>query len=198
MTKSFKDMPQEQQKELVGKICDVLVECGLDDVVKPKFYMESVCPLKHTEVMVKAMLMVKGACPASKSDKVKEFNERVKDIVEGVEGIEIAVTCNLGAGDPYDTIKDIVPMQNTGPIDLVHKAGEVWLLDFWATWCPPCQAPMAHNQKMLEERGEEWGKNVRIIGLSIDKDLATLVKHVTTKEWTKVEHYHRDKSNMSE
>jgi len=41
------------------------------------------------------------------------------------------------------------------------------LLDLWATWCPPCQAPMAHNQHMLETR-KDWGDKVRIIGLSID------------------------------
>ncbi|MFN9910297.1 MAG: TlpA family protein disulfide reductase, partial [bacterium] len=23
--------------------------------------------------------------------------------------------------------------------------GQVILLDFWATWCPPCQKPMQHN-----------------------------------------------------
>ena len=49
-----------------------------------------------------------------------------------------------------------------------HKQGQVILLDFWATWCPPCQKPMAHNQEMLEKRGSDWGDKVRLIGLSID------------------------------
>ena len=30
------------------------------------------------------------------------------------------------------------------------------LLKFGATWCGPCQKPMAHNQKMLEEFGDQW------------------------------------------
>jgi len=48
---------------------------------------------------------------------------------------------------------------------------------------------MAHNQKMLEEK-KEWGKQVRLIGLSIDNDAATVKSHVEAKGWTSVEHYH--------
>jgi len=68
------------------------------------------------------------------------------------------------------------------------------LIDFWATWCPPCQQPMAHNQEMLEHHGERWGDKVRIIGISIDKSPEAVVKHVNAKGWTKVEHFHRASS----
>jgi len=57
---------------------------------------------------------------------------------------------------------------------------------------------MAHNQEMLETHGATWGDNVKIIGLSIDKDAATVKKHVDSKGWTKPIHYHRAKSVCSE
>jgi hypothetical protein len=57
---------------------------------------------------------------------------------------------------------------------------------------------MAHNQKMLEQNGTEWGDNVRIIGISIDKDTKTVVNHVNNKGWKKVEHFHRAGSSCSE
>ena len=49
---------------------------------------------------------------------------------------------------------------------------------------------MAHNQHMLETRGADWGDKVRIIGLSIDQDIAALKKHIEENKWGKVEHYH--------
>ena len=49
---------------------------------------------------------------------------------------------------------------------------------------------MKHNQHMLVENAEKWGDKVRLIGLSIDSDAATVKNHVEAKGWTKVEHYH--------
>lgn len=56
---------------------------------------------------------------------------------------------------------------------------------------------MAHNQSMLEKRGAEWGKDVRIIGISIDNGKDEVVKHVEAKKWESVEHYHRAGSTCS-
>ena len=73
-------------------------------------------------------------------------------------------------GDKLAIIKGATPVlgNSNKVVDIEHKEGEVILLDFWATWCPPCQEPMRHNQNMLMKRAESWGKKVRIIGLSID------------------------------
>lgn len=43
---------------------------------------------------------------------------------------------------------------------------------------------------MLEEHGEKWGGKVRILGLSIDNDAATVKAHVESKKWTLPEHFH--------
>lgn len=135
--------------------------------------------------------------PASEADKAKAFNEAIKPVLEGVEGCNISVVSKLGAGDPYSTIKDLVPIQGEEPVELAHKQGEVWLLDFWATWCPPCQAPMAHNQAMLEKRGKDWEGKVRIIGISIDQTKDAVLKHCEAKKWMSPEHYHRAGSDCS-
>ena len=58
---------------------------------------------------------------------------------------------------------------------------------------------MAHNQEMIEHHGEKWGvgEKVRIIGLSIDKDVETVNNHVKKSKWESVEHFHRAGSTCS-
>lgn len=50
---------------------------------------------------------------------------------------------------------------------------------------------------MMEKHGAEWGGKVRIIGASIDNDAATVKNHVTSKNWTSVEHYHVRKTGCT-
>ena len=71
-------------------------------------------------------------------------------------------------GDHMGVIENVSFVSKDGTTNVEHKHGQVILLDFWATWCPPCQAPMAHNQEMLAHNKATWGEKVRIIGLSLD------------------------------
>lgn len=45
---------------------------------------------------------------------------------------------------------------------------------------------MAHNQEILDKRGNDWGDEVRILGLSIDEDVNQLKAHVKDKKWKSV------------
>jgi len=100
------------------------------------------------------------------------------------------VAAGYDVGAKFPEIENVKEVMEGKTVTIQHKAGEVMLVDFWATWCPPCQAPMAHDQKMLEEHGAKWDGKVRILGLSIDNDSDTVKSHVESKSWTSPEHYH--------
>ena len=51
---------------------------------------------------------------------------------------------------------------------------------------------------MLENHGERWGDKVRIIGISDKEPVDTVVNHVNSKCWTKVNHFHQAASNCKE
>ncbi len=68
---------------------------------------------------------------------------------------------------------------NTGQqISLTDYRGKVVLLDFWASWCPPCLASLPAYDQMREEIGTE---EFEIIAVNVDQytedGLAFLEKH---------------------
>lgn len=44
--------------------------------------------------------------------------------------------------------------------------GKVVLIDFWASWCPPCRADMPHLVKVYDQYKN---KNFEIVGISLDR-----------------------------
>lgn len=51
------------------------------------------------------------------------------------------------------------------PLTLSELRGKRVVLNFWATWCPPCEAEMPHMQKYYEKYREE--DNVEIVGVNM-------------------------------
>ena len=195
MSTEFNTMSADEKQALIKQMGTLLQEHEIDANVMTM--TEVVCPMAAKEIENKVVLTIKKEMPSSDSEKAKKFNEAAKPLVEGIKGVTLEVVSKLGAGDMYQEITKVTKMGNSENTSIVHNQGDVILLDFWATWCPPCQAPMAHNQTMLEKRGAEWGSNVRIVGLSIDQSADLMSKHVEDKKWTSVEHYHRHESDCS-
>ena len=48
--------------------------------------------------------------------------------------------------------------------------GQVYVMEFWATWCPPCVMSMPH----LSGLQDEYGDTVKIIGVSSEQELETV------------------------
>lgn len=52
------------------------------------------------------------------------------------------------------------------PLSLSALRGKVVLLDFWATWCPPCVAEIPHFKEL---HTQYKGRGFEIVGLSLDE-----------------------------
>jgi thiol-disulfide isomerase/thioredoxin len=58
------------------------------------------------------------------------------------------------------------------------------VLEFWATWCAPCQKSIADLQD-LADKNPTWKDKVVLIAASVDEDRDALIKHLKAKGWTR-------------
>jgi len=71
-----------------------------------------------------------------------------------------------------------LPDLDGGTFKLSDHEGKVVLVDFWATWCPPCRAALPHLQELSVEYADE---GLVIVGIATDRQGAEIVKPFVTK-----------------
>ena len=67
------------------------------------------------------------------------------------------------------------------PVDLAKLRGKVVLIDFWATWCPPCRG---ETPNVVAAYQKYHDKGFDIIGISLDQDQDALQKYITENHMT--------------
>lgn len=88
---------------------------------------------------------------------------------------------NIGAPAPDFTMNDI----DGNSFTLSSLKGKVVMIDFWATWCPPCV-------RSIPEAKNIWNtfkkQDFVLLGVSLDKDLDTWKDYVTKQQmsWVQV------------
>ena len=71
----------------------------------------------------------------------------------------------LSLGDPAPDLN--ITIIKGEPIDIHAESGEhVFLVEFWATWCPSCRASMPHLSQ-LQKKYEDEG--LVLVGISIEE-----------------------------
>lgn len=92
--------------------------------------------------------------------------------------LAMAVSCRaqgIGSTPPDFSAKDIAGLEVT----LSKLKGKVVLLDFWATWCPPCRVEVPH---LIEIQRQFSGQRFILLSVSLDRDLQAARKFVADKE----------------
>ena len=81
----------------------------------------------------------------------------------GPAGASPAAAAALPTSDPAPSFD--LPLVGGGNVTLASLAGKTVLIDFWATWCPPCLEEVPELNAISREL---QGKNASILAISVD------------------------------
>jgi len=77
---------------------------------------------------------------------------------------------------------EMVGLANGTSERLSDYAGKIIVLEFWATWCGPCQPKMADLQT-YSGKYPDWKGKVVLIAASVDDNEEVPTKHLKAKGW---------------
>lgn len=124
---------------------------------------------------VLAVILALNGCPNSKTETPITTTDKPAKAEEtkpkGTEWIPVGLMKPV-VGEVYDfTVVDTAGKTITSR----YLRGKVIVIDFWATWCPPCLKAIPH---LKELRAKYHDKGLEIVGISMDSRRSDLEKFV--------------------
>jgi len=113
--------------------------------------------------------------PAGEDDSHVRVVSFVRGEVKGLWGDGLLLATGTMAPDI-----EMVEIANKVGERLSNYAGKITILEFWASWCGPCQSKMAKLQSYPGEY-PHWKTNVVLIAASIDESAEIAAKHLKAK-----------------
>jgi thiol-disulfide isomerase/thioredoxin len=97
---------------------------------------------------------------------------------------ELQITLAPQPGDPAINFK-AVDVRTGKPLELRTLRGKWVYLEFWATWCGPCQTAMEELKAFVERQPDSWRNQVVVLTVSVDQDKEVVLPHLQKRGWDK-------------
>jgi DsbE subfamily thiol:disulfide oxidoreductase len=88
----------------------------------------------------------------------QQFNK--EELTESVAVTKTTSAIEIGSVAPAFTLKDLTGRE----VKLEDYKGKKVMLNFWATWCPPCKAEMPAMQELYQTKSSE----IEILAVNLD------------------------------
>ncbi|MBP2239460.1 peroxiredoxin [Cytobacillus eiseniae] len=99
----------------------------------------------------------------SREEDKKQKIEKYEKIANAEQ---LLIGLNEGKRAPDFTLEDL----NGNPIKLNDYKGKAILLNFWATWCPPCKDEMPHMEKLYQKYNNDGFEILAVNVMTSEKD----------------------------
>lgn len=113
----------------------------------------------------------------------------------GIAAVLLLLTCGPGAADdPFTSMNLFRPgrphvagdfsmrsADGKTTVKLVDYRGKVVLLNFWATWCPPCREEMPGMQRLYERYRD---RGLVVVTVAVDRDTAGVAAFIKQQRFS--------------
>ena len=168
--KEFDALLARHQGEKTDEVAQILV-------MKAMLYIEVLeNPAKGAELV----RQVKSDFPATKQGQ--QADQMLASIAQQQEAMKAQAALAVGNKFPDFAEKDLTGNSLT----LSAFKGKLVLVDFWATWCPPCVGELPNVIAAYEKYHRQ---GFEIVGISLDQDQAKLTAFLKEKGMTWAQYF---------